>query len=1110
MDVADWLRGLGLEQYEPTFRENEIDDKVLTRLTAEDLKDLGVTMVGHRRRLLDAIAALDAAGAGITPKGETPAAPSGSGASLQGDLLRSVPRGAERRQLTVMFCDLVGSTALSARLDPEEMQMVLRAYQNAVTGEIARVEGHVAKLMGDGVLAYFGWPKAHEDEAERAVRAGLAVVEVVKRLKSPSVEELACRVGIATGLVIVGDLVGVGAAQEEVVVGETPNLAARLQQLAAPGSVVIAEATHRLLRDRFDSENLGECMHKGLPEPIAAYRILAERPVESRFAASHGGAMLPMVGRDEELALLLRHWRDAVVSEGRAVLVVGEPGIGKSRLVRALRDAVAPDAAEVVLCQCSPFDTDRPLWPIIQQLAFAAGFAPGDDVTTKRSKLAALLRQAVDAVDEPLGVLAPLLGVPLDPDPLAALTPQERRTRSLEALATQLVGRAQRAPVLVLFEDVHWLDPTSLELVQRVLDVITSARVLLVLTSRPDGQPALGSWPHLTRLPLHRLGREAADRIVGNLAPTRAFRDEIRSEIVARTDGVPLFIEELTKAMLEATPTGRNIAVPATLQDSLLARLDRSPAMKAVAQIAACIGREFDHRLLAAVANLPPTELGAGLDTLVQSELIFRRGIPPKTTYTFKHSLVRDVAYQSLLKPRRRELHGKILEAFRSMGHDDALEIMAYHATQAEHSDAVELWLAAGIQAARRYANVEALRHFEQARALVNPSTSGADHLRLRILKAMGSPLFAVHGYAAPVVEETYQAAIELAERAGDESERFRALRGLWNCFYARAELDRSLRLAHELATLAEAKADPAWLAVAHRALGSVHLNRGELAAAGQALEAGVRLASESGPGVGIADYGESPRVICQEYLALVHLVCGEPDRALELVSNAVTIGEKLGHPFTLARTLTWAAVVRAYRREVEECMRLAQGGLAPSRAQNFVVWSASASILLAWSDALHGDTNAVARMHSGIVAWRSADIMLYLPMYMGLYADAALRIGQPQGVDDELADAERQARASGEMFAFPELLRLQGLLGVAAGNRQAGEERLQAAIEVAVAQGARLFELRAARDLARIWAERGERQKAAELLAPIYGWFTEGNDTPDLLEAKALLDELH
>jgi class 3 adenylate cyclase len=766
MDVASWLRDLGLGQYERAFRENEIDDKVLTRLTVDDLKDLGVAMVGHRRRLLDAIAALGAVRAEIGRKEETSTVPSDTGEPLRDDLLRSIPRGAERRQLTVMFCDLVGSTALSAQLDPEEMQEVLRDYQNAVTGEIVRIEGHVAKLMGDGVLAFFGWPTAHEDEAERGVRAGLAIVEAVKRLGSPSGEALACRVGIATGLVVVGDLVGVGVAQEEAVVGETPNLAARLQQLASPGAVVVAEATHRLVSSRFETENLGEHALRGWVEPIVAYRIVAERPVESRFAARHGSALVPMVGRDEELALLLRHWREAVGGEGRAVLILGEPGIGKSRLARALRDAaVAPDGAEVVLCQCSPFHTDSPLWPIIQSLSLAAGFGRDDDVMTKRAKFAALLCQSADARDGNFEMLAPLLGLPLDPDLLTTLTPQERRTRALDALVTQIEGRTRRAPVLFLIEDAHWLDPTSIELVQRVLDVVANIRLLLVFTSRPGGQLGIGSWPNLRRLTLHRLARQAAERMVGGLAATRSFRDEIRSEIVARTDGVPLFIEEVTKAMLEATPTGRDTVVPATLQDSLLARLDRTPIMKAVAQVAACIGREFDHQLLAGVADLAPGDLEGGLDLLLQAELIFRRGVPPKMSYIFKHSLVRDVAYQSLLKPRRRELHGRIVKMLRGMGHDDGLEFIAYHATQAEHADAAELWFAAGTQAARRYANVEALRHFEQAHALVDPSSGGADRLRLGILKAMGPPLFAVHGYAAPVVEETYQAAAALAEQ---------------------------------------------------------------------------------------------------------------------------------------------------------------------------------------------------------------------------------------------------------------------------------------------------------------------------------------------------------
>jgi class 3 adenylate cyclase len=581
VDVAGWLHSLGLGKYARAFADNAVDASVLPRLTADDLKELGVVAVGDRRRLLDAIAALGESAPPAIEPAATPPLPAPA---------RS--RWAERRQLTVLFADLVGSTALAARLDPEEMGEVLKAWQNAVAGEAARFGGHVAKLMGDGVLVYFGWPEAQEDEAERAVRAGLAITAAVGRLVAAQAP-LACRVGIATGLVVVGDLVGEGPAQEEAVVGETPNLAARLQQLAGPGQVVVAEATRRLVGAGFVVESLGAPALEGLAEPVSAFRVGRERAVESRFASRVGERVLPLIGRDGELGLLLGQWRQAVAGEGRAVLVVGEAGIGKSRLVRALREAVLPDRPSVLLYQGSPLHADSPLWPVAQQLAFAARFESADDPANRRAKLAKIV-----PAGERLDLLAALLGIEAEPDPGSALDPEERRRRTLRALLGQLLDLAGRAPVLALLEDAHWYDPTTLELVRAARAAIAEARVLLLLTARPEGEARFGALPGIARLTLGRLGRGAVEAIVELLAAQRALAQEVRADIVARTDGVPLFVEELTEAVLESAPAGRGAGVPATLQDTLLARLDRDPRMKTVAQLAACIGRDFDHALL--------------------------------------------------------------------------------------------------------------------------------------------------------------------------------------------------------------------------------------------------------------------------------------------------------------------------------------------------------------------------------------------------------------------------------------------------------------------------------------------------------------------------------
>ncbi len=626
-NVRAWLEANGFGRFADLFEANEIDREVLLELTDDDLAKLGLPL-GPRKKLLKAIAALDQP----TEPSPTRSLPEPAPPAM------AAPRpDAERRQLTVMFVDLVGSTALSTQLDPEDMREVIRAYQNAVAGEIARFDGHVAKFMGDGVLAYFGYPKAHEDEAERAVRAGLAITAAIGLLNNPAGEALAARVAIATGLVVVGDLVGEGVAQEQAVVGDTPNLAARLQGIAAPGQVVIADATRRLLGSGFELEDLGEHELKGIGEPVPAFAVAGERRVESRFEAMSGPSLLPMVGRGQELALLLERWALAKAGEGQGVLLVGEAGIGKSRISRALLDALVEEEHFRVRYQCSPYHIDSALWPVIQQLNHAAGLETEDPIEARLDKLEALLERAGGREAAPL--IANLLGLdgvarygPLD------LTPQARRARTLHALAEQPLRLATRQPVLVVLEDAHWIDPTTLELIEQCLDRIAKARVLILMTSRPDQQPALAAHPHVTRLTLNRLGRAGVESIVARLGGDHLPSKTING-IIARTDGVPLFVEELTKAVLE---TGE-ASIPASLHDSLMARLDRIPDVKALAQIAACIGRDFDVFSACGGRRSP----GAGTRVRPQQARRGRADFPPR------NSARRHLQLQACLGPGR-------------------------------------------------------------------------------------------------------------------------------------------------------------------------------------------------------------------------------------------------------------------------------------------------------------------------------------------------------------------------------------------------------------------------------------------------------------------------
>jgi class 3 adenylate cyclase/pimeloyl-ACP methyl ester carboxylesterase len=725
VDIASWLRELGLHQYVQTFRSNDIDVKLLRQLTAEDLKEIGVASVGHRRRLLDAIASLPDVGAEPTPP-----------------LLATPPDHvtAERRQLTVMFVDLVGSTALSERLDPEDLRVVIRAYQDACAGTIARFDGFVAKYLGDGILAYFGWPRTHEDEAVQAVRAGLAIVEAVADLAVPG-GPLTARIGLATGLVVVGDLLGEGAAREEAVFGETPNLAARVQQLAAPGSVTMADVTRRLLGGQFELEDLGAHPLRGFGDPARIWRAVGEHGVADRFEARRAvGGLTRLVGREHEIALLLDRWSAAAGGQGQVVLVSGEPGIGKSRIVEALHKALGDAPHALLRYQCSPQYTGSVLHPVVGRLEHAAGFRRGDDAATRLAKLEDLLAHEVENAAAVLPLFADLLAIPTGGHhPVPRLTPQQQKAKTLAALAGQLEALAARRPVLLVFEDLHWADPTSLEWLGIVVERIERLPVLALLTFRSEFSPPWGDHAHALHLDLGRLGRQDATALALGVGGGKTLPPAILERVVAQTDGVPLFVEELTRAVLETgllDEAGDQfvlrgpLAIPATLHDSLMARLDRlGPATKEVAQLAACIGREFPHDMLAAVSACRSEDLAASLDRLAGSNLVVRHG-GPTASYAFRHTLVQEAAYQSLLKSRRQQLHERIAQIvtvqFAEVAETQP-EWLAHHYTEAGcGGPAAGLWFKAALRAKAAYAHREAAAHLEKCLEVLSGLPDGS------------------------------------------------------------------------------------------------------------------------------------------------------------------------------------------------------------------------------------------------------------------------------------------------------------------------------------------------------------------------------------------------
>ena len=838
MEIADWLRGLGLEKYARAFDENAINWDVLSELTTDDLKEIGVAAVGDRRRLLAAIAAL---GEGAAP------APERSSAAAE----------AERRQLTVMFCDLVGSTPLSTRFDPEDLREIVGAYHRGVTNTVGRFGGFVAKYMGDGVLVYFGYPEAHEDDAERAVRAGLAVIDAVGQLATQ--EPLNVRLGIATGLVVVGDLIGAGAAQERGVVGETPNLAGRLQALARPGTLVVADGTRRQIGMLFEIEDLGPQPLAGFAEPQRAWRVIGESGVVSRFEALRSGTT-PLVGRDEELELLLRRWRQAKAGEGRVVLVSGEPGVGKSRITAELARSIEGELYTRVRYFCSPHHQDSALYPFVTQLERAAGFVHRDTPEQKLGKLRDLLAPGARS-DDQIELLAELLSLPNTAAELN-LSPQRKREMVFEALLHQLEAVTQGRPVLMVFEDAHWVDPSSCELLDLTLARVTRLPVLLVITFRPEFPQNWSGQPHVTLLALNRLGQRDVMALVRELAGNATLGSEVVEEIVQRTDGVPLFVEELTRAVLEGADQDNRIAavlaasplpslaIPATLHASLIARLDRlGPAAKEVAQIGAVIGRGFSYELIQPVAQRPQPDLEAALGRLTDAGLLFCRGTPPHSSYLFKHALVQDAAYATLLRARRQQLHAVIAGALEREFPEIAAaqpELLAHHYTEAgQMQQAIDNWLRAGERANEGSATLEAISHLTRGLELLRELREGRqrDEKELAFQVALLTPLFAAR-FGSAEGERAAARAVELSRRVGGADQRslFRALYGLTMTYSVRGEIRIGREIADQLLVVGKGLRDPELLGYAHHATGNNLLWFGEFGAARLHLEKGIDL----------------------------------------------------------------------------------------------------------------------------------------------------------------------------------------------------------------------------------------------------------------------------
>jgi len=1113
MDVAAWLRGLGLERYAPAFRDNEIDWDALPKLSEEDLKDLGVVLGGHRRKLLDAIAALgvETSTAGVT------AAP------------RDVLAPAERRQLTVMFCDLVGSTALSARLDPEDLREVIAAYHRAVTEIVTGFDGFVAKYMGDGVLVYFGYPRAHEDDAERAVRAGLGVIDAVGRLDVKSVK-LRARVGIATGLVVVGDLIGTGSAQEQSVVGETPNLAARLQALAEPETVVISAGTRRLVGDLFEYRDLGAIEVKGLAAPVQVWGVLGTSNVNSRFEALRTSSLTPLVGREDELELLSRRWHRAKAGDGQIVLLSGEAGIGKSRILAALDERLRGEKHIRLRFFCSPHHQDSTLYPLIAQIERAARFARQDTLETKLDKLEALLLQSGESAPEERALFADLMGLPTaDRYPGFTLDAQRKREMTLAAFVRQLEARARQHPAFLIFEDIHWMDSTSLELLNIIAGRLPHLPMLFCVTFRPEFQPPWTGQAHVTTLALSRLGEREAAQLVGRVAGDKPLPADLMDQIVRRADGIPLFAEELTRALLDGgllhEQDGRYVlegpvppfAIPSSLYASLMARLDRLSPVKAVAQIAAAVGREFSYELIAALARRTDQQLQDALDQLVSSGLVFHRGIPPQDSYIFKHALVQDAAYGSLLRGQRQELHASIAKVLESRFPETVSsqpEILAHHFIQAGLIDsAIDYLRIAGERALRRSANIEGVRHLTHGLELLSSLPPGRerDRRELSLRLALGPAMRALQGNGAQEVLEVFSRAQELLDGSATVKERMIVLQGLWSVHNMRGELVVARALAEKCLALARDVPDPEALVMANLLMGHNLWGMGRFVEARTYLE---QTLEHCGPG---KENNKELRfsfnlgVAGAAFLALTLWPLGFPVQALAAAAHARKRAEIAGHVPLIALVSYCSAFLSG--------LLGADPGRAEADADETLAYCVDHGVAAyePWARFCQGAAMAhLTDPQSGVVIMREAmeaaeraRAGFLRPIHLGQLSVATASPGE-HGAGLGLLERALQTVAETEERCYEaELHRLKGEALVKLGNTGEGELEFEQALSVARDQEARLWELRATTRLARLRRDQGHCAEARDLLALVYGWFTEGFDTADLKEAKALLDEL-
>ena len=1048
-DLRGWLRGHGLEQYADTFETNDIDLDILGELSEHDLEQLGLSL-GNRRRLLKAIA-----GAAAT---STPSKPSASEAAESSD--------AERRQVTVLFADMVGSTALSGKVDPELLGGLLRRYQDVAAGAIGRYGGFVAKFMGDGVLAYFGFPRAFEDAAERAIRAAISVVAEAGEIELPDNTRVQTRIGIATGLVVVGEIIGTGTARERTIVGETPNLAARLQALAGPDTIIVSETTRNLLGGLFELEHTGAHELKGFPRPVPAWRVACEAAVASRFAARSGGN-LPLVGRAHEMGLMLDRWRLARQGEGQIVTLIGEAGIGKSRAIEALQEALAHEPHRRINLQCSPYHSDSALYPVIHYLGRAAGFTASDSATGRIEKLGALFGQHTASNAAALPLLADLLSIPMAAAETSSPAPAQRKAATLAFIVEFFLSFGDGDPVLIVLEDAHWADATTLEMMTRLTDSIGGARSLAVVTARPDFAAPWLSRPQATLLTLGRLGRQDCVQLVAEVAATHGLSAEAVAAIVAKTDGIPLFVEELTKSVMELA--GEDGAVPATLKDSLMARLDRLGDARDLAQIAAVIGRQFPLALLSAATGRDADELDTKLTRLVTAGIVFPEERGMERAFTFKHALVRDVAYESLLLARRREWHERIAHALEKDFGDIATrepDLLAWHFGEAGLlRPASDYRMRAGDQAVSRSAYPEATAHFTAGLKFAEamPSQDGLRR-QLDFLLKLGAASAVLYGLRSVEAEVAYTRANDIGERLHDTPGLFQAKWGLWLNANIRRKTALARERAGELVALAQNSGDEELLLEAYHCRWSTAFFRGDVAPALEDGQHGIELYDiDRHRHLGHAFGGHDPGVCAHAQCGNARQLAGAAQEARQSYAQAIALAEILDHPNSLAHGLHNSGIGHQIGTDRDATFAVAHRAVGLAEKYGLPPWRASSLVLTAWATAVDAGIADAARVIDAEID--DATAVGPVPQYyLGLAGEVLLSAGRAA---DGLAHLERALAGieePGVGFYLPEIYRLRGacLLALSRDNKDEARSAFTTALDIARRQGAVILQRRA------------------------------------------------